>query len=247
MTAVRRTVATATVLVALVGAPVLTGAADGTTVTGGTLTVSRTAGIPGEELVVTVAGLPGPAARRATLERCVAYASGTTTCTYWVAVEGSTGVTTTDHGYTFHTRVHAMDRNAYRVSAPAYGTSPAVLSPELPVRGVQQEATIKVPSTATVGTPFDVTLAWAVYVNRTNQPPDRPGRQLALQQRNADGSWTRVGAVVTAPSSGAVTVHVTPTVAGAVTYRTAVYAWAPAGQDTRVGWFPSYPSVVVVR
>lgn len=246
MTAVRRLAGASAVLAALVGAPLLASSAAGSTVTGGTLATSRTSGIPGEELVVALTALPGPASRQVTLQRCVGYVSGTTTCSYWVAVQGASGVTTTNHAYTFHTRVHAMDRNAYRVTAPATGASAAVVTPARAVRGVQQEATIAAPATATVGSTIDVQLAWAVYVDRTNQPPGRPGRLLALQQRNADGSWSRVGPAVVAPASGTVTVQVTPTSAGTRTYRTLAYTWEPTGQDTRVGWFPSYPTAVVV-
>ncbi len=244
---VRRAAGAATVLLALLGAPLLTSSADGSTLTAGTVAVSRTAGIPGEELVVTVSALPGPASRTVNLQRCVGYAAGSTTsCTYWVNVTGSTGRTTTDHGYTFHTRVHAMDYNGYRAVAPATGSAAQVITPARTVRGVQQEATIALPATAAPGSTVSPTLAWWVYVDRTNRQPGRAGRSLALERRNADGSWTRLTTAV-APSTGAVTVPVTLGPAGTQTFRTVATTWQPAGQDTQVGWFPSYPATVVVQ
>lgn len=244
--AVRRVTGAVAVLGTLVAAPLVTSSAEGSSITGGTVSVSRSAGIPGEELVVRVSALPGPAARAVSLQRCVGYAAGSTTaCTYWVNVTGSTGRTTVDHAYTFHTRVHAMDYNGYRAVAPATGSSPQVITPARTVRGVQQEATITVPATATAGSTVEVTMAWWVYVDRTNRQPGRAGRALALEQRNSDGSWTRLRTVTT-PSSGSVTVPLTLPSAGARTFRTVATTWQPASQDTQVGWFPSYPSTVVV-
>lgn len=244
--AVRRVAGAVAVLGTLLAAPLVTPSADGSSITGGTVSVSRSAGIPGEELVVTVSGLPGPASRAVNLQRCVGYAAGSTTaCTYWVNVTGSTGKTTADHACTFHTRVHAMDYNGYRAVAPATASSPQVISPARTVRGVQQEATITLPATAIVGSTIEVTMAWWIYVDRTNRQPGRAGRTLALEQRNSDGSWTRIRTVAT-PSSGSATIPLTLSGAGARTFRTVATTWQPAGQDTQVGWFPSYPSTVVV-
>lgn len=245
-TAVRRVAGAMAVLGTLVATPLITSSADGSSITGGTVSVSRSAGIPGEELVVSLSALPGPAARPVNLQRCVGYAPGSTTqCTYWVNVTGSTGKTTAGHAYTFHTRVHAMDYNGYRAVAPATGSSPQVISPARTVRGVQQEATITLPATATAGSTIEVTMAWWVYVDRTNRQPARSGRALALEQRNSDGTWTRIRTVTT-PSSGSATVSLALPSPGAWTYRTIATTWQPAGQDTQVGWFPSYPSTVVV-
>jgi hypothetical protein len=237
MKAARRVVGASTALAAILGAPLLVSSAAGSTVTGGTLAVSRTSGMPGESLTVTVTDLPGAAARAARLERCVAYTDGSwTTCTYWVEVAT---ITTADHAATFNTRVHAMQRNRYRVVAPGSSTTATVITPNKPVDGLQQEATISLPRTTTAGSTAKVWIG-------PGTGPVRAGRGLALQQRNADGSWTQVGDVVPASSTGKAIIYLPLPTAGTWTYRAVAQTWAPAGQDTRVGWFPSFPATVVV-
>lgn len=238
MTLVRRVVGAGTALAALIGAPLLVSSAAGSTVTGGALTVSRTSGLPGESLTVQVTGLPGAAARTARLERCVAYSDSPTwaVCTYWVEVMTTT---TADHAATFNTRVHAMQRNRYRVVAPGSSTTATVITPNKPVDGLQQEATISLPRTTTAGSTAKVWIG-------PGTGPVRVGRGLVLQRRNADGTWTQVGDVVPASSTGKAIIYLPLPTAGTWTYRAVAQTWAPAGQNTRVGWFPSFPATVVV-
>jgi hypothetical protein len=228
------------VLAVLTAAPVLvTGDASGSTVTAGTLTVSRTSGIPGEALTVQVSGLPGPAARKARLERCVGYSDPGTwsSCNYWVTV--GSAVTTVDHGYTFRTRVHAMARNRYRVVAPGSSTLDTVVTPNKPVDGLQQDVSISLPTTAAVGSRVTVTVGPGIG-------PAREGRQVTLQRRNADGSYTQVAGPVAVDAAGAASIPLLLDTPGRWTYRTVALTWTPAGVDTSVGWFPSFPATVVV-
>ncbi|TCJ30817.1 hypothetical protein [Nocardioides jejuensis] len=219
----------------LLAAPVvLSGSATGSTASGGTLAVSRTSGIPGEALTVKVTALPGPAARSVRLDRCVGYSGST--CSYWVAVMSAT---TSNHAYTFSTRVHAMEQNRYRVYAAATSTDGARLTPSLRVDGLQQDASIALPKTATVGSTVTVTLG-------SGTGPIRAGREMSLQRRNADGTWTWVAGPFALDSTGKATASLTLDSAGTRTYRAVARDWAPAGTNTLVGWFPSFPATVVV-
>jgi len=224
----------AAVLACLLFVPLLGTPASGTTTTAGTLTVSRTSGMPGEALTVTVSGLPGAATRPIRLERCVGYTDGTwTTCNYWVAVMTSQ---TANHAHTFSTRVHAMQRNRYRVVAPQTSTNGAVVTPNKPVDGTQQDATLTMPTPTVAGEPVDVTMGLS---------PVRASRQVALQRRNADGTWTTQAGPFAVDAYGLATTTLTLE-SGTSTWRTVALDWTPSTENSRVGWFPSFPTTVVV-
>ncbi|MDO7869519.1 hypothetical protein [Nocardioides jiangxiensis] len=225
----------AVVATALLAAPVvLSGSAVGSTTAGGTLAVSRTSGIPGEALVVQVTSLPGPAARPVRLDRCVGYSGST--CSYWVTAMNGT---TSNHAYAFSTRVHAMEHNRYRVYAAATSTDGARMTSSLQVDGLQQDASIALPKATTVGSTVSVTLG-------SGSGPVRPGREMSLQRRNPDGTWSWVAGPFVLDSTGTVTASLTLDAAGRQTYRAVARDWAPAGTNTFVGWFPSFPATVVV-
>jgi hypothetical protein len=189
--------------------------------------------MPGEALTVTVSGLPGAATRPVRLDRCVGYTDGTwTTCNYWVAVATSS---TSNHAHTFPTRVHAMQRNRYRVVAPQTSANGAVVTPNLPVDGIQQEATLSLPTPTAAGEPVVATLGLS---------PVRSTRRLALQRRNADGTWTTQAGSFAVDASGKATTTLTLE-SGTSTWRAIALSWAPSTEDSKVGWFPSFPVTVV--
>lgn len=228
--AVRSGVVLATLLAApLVWSP----SAVGTTTTAGKLSVSRTSGMPGEALTVTVSGLPGAATRPVRLDRCVGYTdSSWSTCNRWVQVATSK---TTNHAYAFSTRVHAMQRNRYRVFASQTSTNGAVVTPNLPVDGIQQEATLSLPTPTVAGEPVEATLGLS---------PVRSTRKLSLQRRNPDGTWTTQPGAFAVDANGTATTTLTLE-AGSSTWRAIALSWAPTTENSRVGWFPSFPVTVV--
>lgn len=81
--------------------------------------------------------------------------------------------------------------------------------------------------------------------------PDLPapvfeGRQVTLEQRDADGTWSDVaGASATVDADGEARMTITATAAGTVVYRAVQEDFPQAGHDP-IGWFPSFPTEVRV-
>ncbi|MDO9455994.1 hypothetical protein [Nocardioides sp.] len=114
-----------------------------------------------------------------------------------------------------------------RVLAPAVRSRrlKAATTAVLPVRPVAQTARLAVPSAATVGTAFTATAGFA---------PARAGRSVQVQ-RLAGSSWTTVATGRQTPG-GTAALRVTPSSAGATTYRAVTLAFrgAPAAASAPV-------------
>jgi hypothetical protein len=212
----------ALVLACLMILPLLGSPASATVA--GSLTPSRSRGLPGESL--TFRGtLPTRVARPVQLQRQL----GTT----WYAVVN--GRTTSTGALTLTTRLHAMPTNYYRVFAKAITINGrrfgALATPTRSVVADQQDTILTLPAQATQG---------AQASARVTTWPVRVGRPVTLQARNADGSWSDVGGPLATNSAGAATITFTAPAPGTTTYRARSLGW------NGVGWYPSFPVILEV-
>jgi hypothetical protein len=165
----------------------------------------------------------------------------------WMAVDGFSGQTDADGGFSFRFPAPAMNNIRYRVVSGSLATPPV----EFDARA--QDLTLALVGGDTGGlygrTEPGKTFALAVDTTpKLARRPDTlglpafPGRTVTLQRRAADGTWTTVDSSTTDAQGDARFPGLKVATAGVVVYRVKQEDYTVDGH--RIGWFPSFPYYV---
>ena len=162
----------------------------------------------------------------------------------WSQVEGFRGASTqADGSFDFDFLAPSMFGIRYRVVSGPLTTSPVTFDAQ------SQDLTLAPVTQPVAGRAFDIEVDTTPFLVRrpdTKELQPFPGRPLTLQRRLDDGSWVQVGSTTQVGQNGMGYFRgLTVDGSGTVVYRAIQGDWNEGGN--KIGWFPSFPTYVVVR
>jgi hypothetical protein len=200
------------------------------------LTVTPDSGYVAGQGLVFSGNIGATGSRRVHLQRNAWYSGGA-----WADVDGFSATTTADGDFRFIYPAPAMLGIRYRVASSGLST------PAVSFEARSQDLTVTAVGDPQAGVPFDLAVdTTPTLLRRPDTIGLQPivGRTLSLQKRATPTRWTELDTTVVGPQ-GLAKFTVTEPTGGMHVYRVVAENFSEGG--SQIGWFPSFPTYVMVH